>query len=202
MTRQHDTTGDSDATRDGARWLPFVEAAGALGVTLRTIQRRAASGELPSRDGHGGRVVLVKAPIATEAATRRDSDATTRHHDATRDSGHDNGGKVEAELRDALEREREQVKFLRGLVEARDRDAAELRAALRKALDNASRALPAPDGHATATPPSNASSAPTTVPDVAAALVPETPTAAPQRAARKPDTRPLWARLIGYRPKA
>ncbi len=45
-------------------------------------------------------------------------------------------------LREERERDREQINFLRAALEARDRDAAELRAALRAALQISQRALP------------------------------------------------------------
>ena len=56
------------------------------------------------------------------------------------------------ELRELLARERELTGFLRGLIEQRDRDAAELRAALREALKIAPRQLAARESSTTNAP--------------------------------------------------
>jgi excisionase family DNA binding protein len=119
--------------------VSFEEAAQCLGVSLRTVQRRVKDGHLNTIESAGARLVCL-APDATEDATSdkpcRDSDATARQIDATkRDSEPDPTGEVLALLKS-------ENAFLRGMLEARDRDAAELRAALRKALEAMPKALP------------------------------------------------------------
>lgn len=155
MTRQHDTSSDSDATTD-ATAMPLEAAAAVLGVGLRTIQRRIKAGELGTVERDGARLVLLPTTSATRPAT---VDATARQLDATSDATRDNSATVEAALRDALAREREQVNFLRAQVESHARAEAELRAALREALKLQARALPSPD----------AQEAPAVVPPVPAA---------------------------------
>jgi excisionase family DNA binding protein len=130
-----------DATNDATRRdnVTFEEAARLLGVSLRTVQRRVKDGHLNSIESDGARLVCL-ATAATNDATRdkpcRDSDTTARQIDATkRDSEPDATSEVLALLKS-------ENAFLRGMLEARERDAAELRAALRKALEAMPKALP------------------------------------------------------------
>jgi excisionase family DNA binding protein len=131
MTR-HDATNDA-TERDN---VTFEEAARLLGVSLRTVQRRVKDGNLNSIERDGARLVCL-APAATTDATRdtteRDNDAIPRQIDATkRDTAQ--AGSTPA-LAASLAQSREEILFLRGLVEQHQRSEAELRAALRKALD-------------------------------------------------------------------
>ncbi len=87
--------------------------------------------------------------------------------------------------------------FLRGLVEQRDRDAAELRAALREALKMSNRALPAVSANAGT---ESALQAPQLAQIPPAGNQQATAKSGQQRPAER-DARPLWARLLGYRPK-
>lgn len=135
-----DTTRDT-TERDTARQCATItEAARILRVSIRTVQRRLDSGALNSIERDGKR--LVQLPTnATESATpdaptRRD----TRQNDATERDTAQAGSTPD--LAAMLTQSREEILFLRGLVEQRDRDAAELRAALRKSLDAMPRALP------------------------------------------------------------
>lgn len=129
-----DTT-SANLSRQGVA-LPV--AARTLGVSLRTVQRRLDRGELGFIERDGKRLVLLES-----GATPRDSDATrdtfvvsrdttARQVDATPGNGAGLSSERESELK-------EEIRFLRGLVEQRDRDAAELRAALREALKIAPR---------------------------------------------------------------
>lgn len=134
-------TATNDATRDttsldlSRQGVALPVAAKALGVSLRTVQRRLDRGELGFTERDGKRFVLLE-PGADARDKTRDSDAThdttARQVDATRDKNHER----ESELK-------EEIRFLRGLVEQRDRDAAELRAALREALKVVPRQLTA-----------------------------------------------------------
>lgn len=130
-----------------ASGVTITAAAGVLGVTVRTVQRRLDSGILRSIMRDGRRLVLLDSGAtdrATENATQRDT--MTRHatpNVASRDTAPDDMAtkyvaQIEAENR-----------FLRLQIEEGNRNAAELRSALRKSLDNAPRQLtagtPAPD---------------------------------------------------------
>lgn len=162
MTRQHDSS-DSDATSD-ATAMPLDAAAAALGISLRTLQRRLKAGDLQAIERDGARLVLLPLTSTARPAT---VDATARQSDATRDTTRDNSATIEAALRDALAREREQVAFLRAQVESHARAEAELRAALREALKLQARALPAPDAQQVRDAPPVVPVVPPTVPVVA-----------------------------------
>lgn len=109
----------------GARWVSTATAATRLGVSERTVLRRAASGALESRKETTARGVVVLVAldcgdVPTSAATGADgADARLAEHLATEN------------------------RFLRGVVEQLQRDGAETRAALREALRIAPRQLSA-----------------------------------------------------------
>lgn len=172
-------TDDTATGTDGTPWLSTSKAAAALGVSERTIQRRAAKGKVEARkvtgdDGEkwevllevpevpptvttGAAIVTPQVPTGDDTHNEResvqvppqigDSVGTVPTGDDTVPP-HQTRPEMEAELRAQLEREREQVMFLRGLVEQRDRDAAELRAALREALRAMPKQLSAGDASA------------------------------------------------------
>ncbi len=148
---------------NGPEWLSASEAAAALGISPKTVWRRARTGELTARkvpSGRGGEVweIALKTPtdrpakpngqnrptdrpnIAPEVIGEREPTGQTERTPTDRPakpSGqkHDAKGEVEtatgARFMAHLE---EENKFLRAALEQRDRDAAELRAALRAAL--------------------------------------------------------------------
>ncbi len=139
MTR-HDTTDDATA-RDN---VTFEEAARLLGVSLRTVQRRVKDGNLNSIERDGARLVCLATGAtddATRDTTRRDNDATARQIDATKRDTAQAGSTPDVTA--SLAQSREEILFLRGLVEQRERDAAELRAALREALKAMPKAITA-----------------------------------------------------------
>jgi hypothetical protein len=157
-----------DTSPDARQWLPVAAAAARLGVSTKTLRKRLAGGQLrfrrvalarggmayevevegsisafvptstPPNKPNGGRRVFtlekgeVEGSISPSKPTPKSSISPSKP-----------AGEVEL-LRDALTREREQVTFLRGLVEQRDRSEAELRAALREALKLAPKQLAAP----------------------------------------------------------
>ena len=141
------------------QWLSTSQAAALWGVHPRAVQKRAARGSIPARKV--GDKWEVRAD-AVDASNGRIADASTdangRMTDASDvqtvpkvDASNAPNGRVQvdavdapgvANLRAQLERERGEVAFLRGIVESDRRDMAELRAALRKALDLAPKALP------------------------------------------------------------
>jgi excisionase family DNA binding protein len=182
---QGDSRRDSrgDVSRDMSRDIATVtEAAKRLGVTVRTVQRRLDRGELKSIEADGKRLVVLPAGAtagATGDTTAGDSDT---RHDATGDATpHDSGGAFMAHLV-------EENAFLRRAVEQRDRDAAELRAALRKALDAMPKAITAPAD-------SDAPQAPQL-----AAFPQKGNQAQPARnGARRPAQRALWRVILGIR---
>lgn len=161
MTRHDDTTTpkEGDTTRhttpDATEVLPLAIAAERLGVSLRTVQRRIASGDLEAIEKEGQRFVVVVGQEPSKVVSRQvatDDTPTTRHDtsDATPDAterpceierlSQELAREREERTRDR-EQNREEVGFLRGVIEQQQRDSAELRAALRKALEIAPRQL-------------------------------------------------------------
>lgn len=157
-TMNHD---DRDAKRDdddarsattATQWLSVAVAARLVGVSPRAIQRRCQSGKYNAR--------LVRAPkgevwevdcraletSATGTATtatldRDDADAKRDDRDAKSEQQPEN---IPAGVSQWKEREselRDEIRFLRNVVEAQQRDAAELRQSLKKALEIAPRQL-------------------------------------------------------------
>lgn len=200
----------TDAESSG-KWLTTSQAAAQLKVSEKTIQRRAAVGKLPSRKEkrETGIVLLVQIEnvISDDRVTTGD-DTVSRDRvavttptmrlvttgDDTEKSSDDrvttpNGVMPEIELlRDQRQQDREEIKFLRGLVEQRDRDAAELRAALRKALEAAPRQLMS--GNST-----EATEAPATS---ASDVLPIAPIKKTHKAPER-EPRPLWKLILGVR---
>lgn len=148
---------------EAREWVSSSEAATRLRVSEKTVWRRAKAGTLMGRkvpSDRGGFVWEISLEPTGQPTDRPDkterpstgqkpsADADlsvkpTRQIDRPTDrtaTDHESGA-VEVELRESLAREREMNNFLRGLIEQRDRDAAEMRAALRKALDNAPKQL-------------------------------------------------------------
>lgn len=129
----------NDATRDTTEGLLSRQgvalpiAAKALNVSLRTVQRRLDKGELRFIERDGRRFVLLEREDV-ELDKARDSDAAPRQNDATRDTTGAERSEREKELR-------EEIAFLRGVIEQLQRDGAETRAALRKALELAPKQL-------------------------------------------------------------
>jgi hypothetical protein len=142
-------------SKSNAEYLTVAQAAARLGVSPRAVQKRCANGTLAARrvsTPAGDRWEVQDANLdASRTRTRepmgrepeREPDAVSRSE--PREPTREQGANLDANSRtigrepDANEptREtelREEVKFLRSLLEARDRDAAELRAALREAL--------------------------------------------------------------------
>lgn len=188
--------------QDAAQWIDAGEAARRLGVSLRSIQRRCASGTLPARrvEGPRGTVWQVAAGSVEgarhderdgdseddmERDTKAENDATATATSATpkpsialilpasrsneRDIKHDSDGDTATKERDGdndahqsvaleterlraqleasraeVERERELSRFLKSQIEEGNRNAQELRAALREALKAQPRQLEAP----------------------------------------------------------
>jgi hypothetical protein len=152
------TPDDDNATGnagDASAWLSVSAAALALGVSDKTIWRRARRGEITARKVKGARGVLVweiclnhtgqsnrptgQAIPATNAANRPTSPDIERE-----DTGQPlrpitgQPAKVTGQKKKKngarLNEARDEIKFLRGVIEQLQRDGAETRAALRAAL--------------------------------------------------------------------
>jgi excisionase family DNA binding protein len=131
--------GDTNAT--GARVLSITAAAQVLGLSVRTVQRRLDAGTLQAVEVEGARRVRLPDDATSNATDRAtggtpQGDTVTRQH-ATGDAteGDSLGDTRQAQVLAAPSREeelREEIRFLRGVVEQQQRDSAELRAALRE----------------------------------------------------------------------
>ncbi len=152
---------DRDAKRDDAdaesattatQWLSVAVAARLVGVSPRAIQRRCQSGKYNARLVRApkgevwevdGRALETSATGSATTATldRDDADAKRDDRDAKSEPQPEN---IPAGVSQWKERESElkdEIRFLRNVVEAQQRDAAELRQSLKKALEIAPRQL-------------------------------------------------------------
>jgi excisionase family DNA binding protein len=143
-------------------YLTVAEAAARLGISPRAVQKRCASGSITAQRIGGQWQVLALDAMPTgepqnehQDANRTDGVRTDSHSKRTepanertigrepnREFANQNQLQNEPAAAALLAQSREEVLFLRGLIEQRDRDAAELRAALRKALEVMPKALP------------------------------------------------------------
>jgi hypothetical protein len=148
------------STLSGDQWLSVSACASALGVSERQARRYAGrltpddrrdAGHMAGHEaGHmTGALVRLSAmqKARFEAKGRTPDTQSTLRPDATPDMGPDvssphaghGAGRHDRDAQSTLSaHQAEEIKFLRAQLEARDRDAAELRAALREAL----RAMP------------------------------------------------------------
>jgi hypothetical protein len=138
---------------DETGWVSVSEAADALGISERQARRYA--GRLDADDRreaghHAGRASGLTVSLAAMRAARETATkdaASTCGPDTTPDmrpdaetvgAGHEAGRGPDAVLIDEL---RDQVKYLRSALEARDRDAAEMRATMRALVQAVPKAL-------------------------------------------------------------
>jgi vacuolar-type H+-ATPase subunit I/STV1 len=143
---------DHDDSPDDV-WLNVAQAAERVGVSPRAIQRRCQAGKYQARriETAKGEQWQVRADSieGTSTTTTHQRNSIADDADAQGDDSHDERDALElATLRATIERERqerqrdsEQISFLRGLIEQHQRSEAELRQALRKALDAQPRQL-------------------------------------------------------------
>ena len=182
--------------------LTVSQAAARLGISERTVQRRCKNGQLSARldtTPDGAQWLIDPATLPTCAATTADKVPTANHSQNVPKAatGADTADKVptgdDSELLNHL---RGENAFLRGLVEQRDRDAAELRATLRELTKAMPKALT--EGDATAASaavdemPLNALQSPAIAPGDRTA---DRSTKPPQTG-RKPRELTAWARVI------
>lgn len=151
-----------------ANWVSVAQASAAMNVSEKTLLRRIKGGKIKAKKaplpsgGVAWRVRLDSAMDSEQDTERTIAPEPERTQDKRENRAMDNGKDSAPELSGAragtekdsarselLAHLKSENLFLRGLVEQRDRDAAEMRAALRKALDSAPRQLtagtPAPD---------------------------------------------------------
>jgi hypothetical protein len=216
--RGNDATGATLATEGATLWLSVARAAQLEGVSVRAVQRRCQSGKYRVRrtqTPQGERLEVDAATLATHDATHAKNDATQGRdaRDGEEEKRRDTSdalsiaapipetqtgeGKPLSEGRDFaalyVERLEGENDFLRRTLEQRDRDAAELRAALREALKIAPRQLDAPEAPPVR-PPSAAPSL--------ASPEKQAPAASPQDAKERApakEPRPLWKVVLGIR---
>lgn len=204
----HATQGATSDATGATLWLSVADAARLEGVSVRAVQRRCQSGKYGSRrtqTPQGEKLEVDAATLTTHATPRRDAgDGETQKRRDARDGGRDVGdGQSEvAPLPDTpqsaapdmaaryLERLEGENDFLRRALEQRDRDAAELRAALREALKATPRQLEASN----AAPDMASERAPVTTPPQATPEAKERSLLAPKR-----EPRPLWRVILGLR---
>ncbi len=126
-------------------YLTVAEAAARLGISTRAVQKRCANGSITAQRIGGQWQVLQLDAMRTDSHSKRTEPANERT--IGREPNHELASQNELQNEPAaaaalLAQSRDEVLFLRGLIEQRDRDAAELRAALRKALEAMPKALP------------------------------------------------------------
>jgi hypothetical protein len=158
----------AESPETGAVWLSAAAAAQVLGVSEKTVWRRAKVGQLigrkvtsargglvweialnptgqptgqtdrPDTKPTGQRLYKIEQNLTENQGFDAQTDRTSRADKTDRPTGQngatDRTKEVEL-LEDALARERENAAFLRGVIEQLQRDGAETRATLRKALD-------------------------------------------------------------------
>ena len=152
---------------NSSNWLSVADVAARLGVSPRAVQKRCALGKMAARrvSTAGGVRWQVAANELREPANEQDANQTNLGHEPANQNGSfgsrlgsfgaQNGANLDAnqrtegrepanqtnELRELLASEREFSAFLKSQLEDANRNAAELRAALRKALEIAPRQL-------------------------------------------------------------
>jgi hypothetical protein len=189
--QSHDDAATTDAN-DATQWLTVVRAAELEGVSVRAVQRRCQSGKYRSQRIQTPQGERLEVDVATLTTQRRDTDDDRREQ--RRDTSDDAAAPdYAAKYVQQLESEND---FLRRALEQRDRDAAELRAALREALKVQPRQL-----EAASNVPETAQNAPPAIEPTQTANSTKTPLESQQRkmgvASREP--RPLWKVVLGIR---
>jgi len=201
-------------------YLTVSEAAARLKVSERTIRRRCETGKLkadlqPTATGSAWHIeadscgqvrpnTRTSAAIGADTFSSEDQSQNRSERADTAANSSDRLGQAAAigadtpNAADLLAQSREEIHFLRGLIEQRDRDAAELRAALREALRAMPKAIEAASGSTptvkNATGKNTTEAARSGEP---AQPAPSTPNA-PQRPSQR-EMRPLWKVILGIR---
>ncbi len=141
--RQARATGGTPSDATDARVLSITEAAQVLGLSIRTVQRRLDAGTLEVVEVEGVRRVRLPLDATVgDRVTRQPGRQVARHGTPTNATEGDKPAPQVLVPGTREEELKEEIRFLRGVVEQQQRDAAELRAALREALKISTRALP------------------------------------------------------------
>lgn len=203
-------------TQEYSEWLTTSQAAASLGCAERTVQRRCKSGKIAARlvttgDGQEWRIDPTILPAGAIGAATVPTGAANvppqvpppihaRNDAATVPSGGSvpTGGDT-PNIADLLAQSREEVLFLRGLIEQRDRDAAELRAALRESLRAMPKAITG--GEVGSTPTAENQSRENATEAARSIEVGQPARSTPNASQRKPQrpARPLWKVILGIR---
>lgn len=193
----------------GAQWRTVGEVAALLGVSERAVQKRCTAGTLSARrmETPKGAVWEIDARSIQQrpnkavrdaepnrelspSRTVRRSEPTDAAPDRSMSSAPDFAGRYVEQLE-------QENRFLRSQVEEGNRNAAELRAALREALKAQPRQLE--QGNAAPEAPSERVHSPGTNKDTPGASNPaKSPAIVPDRATAK-EPRPIWKVILGIR---
>lgn len=182
----------------GEQWRTVAEVARLEGLTVRAVQRRCQAGKYTTRRvaGEKGEVWEIALPSSSVSAS-----ATANESEPLRESfAHRSPNEGEPrEGTTGREKElREEVLFLRGLVEQHQRSEAELRAALREALKAMPRQLPnVAEAVSEEAPKASAGKAPPTAPEAVESPLTALQTSTGTTPQREP--RPLWKVVLGIR---
>jgi hypothetical protein len=197
---------EAASTRD--EWLTVSEVAARLKISERTVQRRCKSGKLTARleSGDDGAAWLINgATLPTGDAITADTADNVPTGDATPNESESaqSVGSVTPDVAtlptgadtDFLAHLKAENEFLRGAIEQHQRSEAELRAALRKALEAMPKQLEAAE-HSQVV--SGAQEADSSAESNATTKETSAPTIAEQNAPRR-EPRPLWKVVLGLR---
>ena len=215
----------SENQQSSTRWLTVAQAAAHLEVSERAIQRRCKNGKLRARltptptgqqweiDAEAIKKPAQQSDDSPDTNDKNDAETTQTTEETTVSTATAPTGTTETTLRDdsrdtnvnnnlaakyvaQLETEN---RFLRAAMEARDRDAAELRAALRKALETMPKQLTSGDSSSTRL---NDGSAQNEMQRNTKNAPPTETAPAAKNGAQQParrEMRPLWKVILGLR---
>jgi hypothetical protein len=184
-------------------WLSVTEVARLEGLTVRAVQRRCQAGKYTTRrvageKGEVWEISLFSLPVEAQHRANPSANEDERggepfaHRSPNKNEPREEGTGREKELK-------EEILFLRGLVEGHQRSEAELRAALREALRAMPRQLPlnVSEGSLEDAYRASVGNVPQTAPEAVETYRngPQTQTGtAPRR-----EPRPLWKLVLGIR---
>lgn len=207
FTAQHSEEGKKQgAKEEAARWLSAAQVAGMLGISKRAVQSRCHAGTLSARrvqtpQGEAWEIDAAALGATAKQSAKPGAKFTAKSREAFTVKGGEEGANFApneapaAPLPAAPDRYVSQLEtenaFLRAQIEEGNRNAAELRAALREALKAQPRQLE--QGNAAPEMP---------LERLQTGAAPETPPNAQERA-RTPgnakEARPFWKLLLGIR---
>jgi hypothetical protein len=196
-----------------ANWISVSQASAALNVSEKTVRKRIKTGEMEAKrvpQKRGGISYLVSLETETEVEVEPEPERNRKGSNngfikpetPTEPERKRGGSETELEMvREQLQRERELNAFFRLQIEEGNRNAAELRAALRKALEAMPKAITS--GAAETAPEATTATAispdePTPASVGKAPQIPVSVGKAPQIPVKR-EARPLWKVILGVR---